>query len=420
MRWLIVGLVTVSACSTNPTAEQAHDSATVTTVPDQQAATLTTAPDPNAEPPVSGAVGDLENPISLLEDGSSFDPAWSSNITLTCGPEPDNRTIAIVATETNNRGVPTLYRQEPSNGGFTTEPVKVGSIVEADPALVWAVQGILLGPWAVDTVTDTCGNEQANGLIPYVTLAAEQRAGAPGSTDIATTQQEVDLLAAERDLEPFDLKPDSVVLSFVYNVSSTPECGHGPLIGLRYSEQHATLGPWLAPPPEPDLGPDEDLACNDDINPYGFVVLVDRADLPDGEFFLSLEPDRKAFPTLDAFLTTVDNDRRSTQPFGDIPILVPGDGLAVGESGVALHVLTDCGRAGLFFDLDGSMWEGITNRYELSESWLAATSGNDRINLILTKFSDDEVSAVPARGGDFAIYRRNRGTSFEPCPFVQP
>ena len=172
MRWLIVGLVTVSACSANSIDDLGLDPATVTTVPDQQAATLTTAPDPNAEPPVSGAVGDLENPISLLEDGSSFDPAWRSNITLTCGPERDSRIIAIVATETNNRGVPALYRQEPSNGGFATEPVKVGSIVEADPVLVWAIQGILLGPWAVDTVTDTCGNEQANGLIPYVTLAA--------------------------------------------------------------------------------------------------------------------------------------------------------------------------------------------------------------------------------------------------------
>ncbi len=416
MRLLLAGLLTVSGCSTNSTAEQA-DSAAVTTVPHQQAATLTTAPDSNAEPPVSGAVGDLENPISLLEDGSSFDPAWRSDITLTCGPEPDNRRIAIAAINTNDRGAPALYRQEPSNGGFATEPVEVGSIVEADPDLVWAIQGILLGPWPVDTVTDTCGDEEVNGLVPYVTLAAEQRAGAAGSTDIATTQQEVDLLMAERGLDPFDLQQGSVVLSFVYNVSSTPECGHGPMIGLRYSEEHETLGPWLAPAPEPDLGPDVDVACNDDINPYGFVVLVEPDDLPDGEFSLTLEPDRKAFPTLDAFLTTVDNTRKSVEPFGDIPILVPGDGLGVGQSGVALHVPIECGRAGLFFDLDGAIWEGITNRYELSESWLAASSGNGRINLVLTRSSDDEISAVPVRGGDFVIYRRNVGSIFEPCPF---
>lgn len=412
---LIVGLLTASGCSTSDGTEPALDSSTVT-APGQQAATFTIAPDPNAEPLVTGAVGDLENPIQLLEDGSTFDPVWRSDVTLTCGPEPQTRTIAVVATNTNNRGVAALYRQEPSNGGFAAEPVSVGSIVGAGVDLVWAIQGILLGPWPVDTVNDTCGNEQANGLIPYFMLAAEQRAGAPDSTDIATTQEEADLLMAERGLASLVLKPGSLLLSFVYNVSSTPECGYGPMVGLRYSEEYSAMGPLLGPPPLPNLGPGVVLACNSDINPYGFVALVDRDDLPTGEFWLSLEPDRKVFPTLDPFLTVVDAARLSAQPFGDTPILVEGNGLEVGESGVALHVTTECGRDFLPFDLDGENWAGTADGFELSDLWLAATSGNGRINLILTRTNEDELSAVPVRGGDTVVYRSDSDSPFESCP----
>lgn len=58
--------------------------------------------------------------------------------------------------ETNDRGDPVLYRTGPSSGGIASEPATVGSVIPVENGLHWAVAGILLGPWEVDIVTDTC------------------------------------------------------------------------------------------------------------------------------------------------------------------------------------------------------------------------------------------------------------------------
>ncbi len=47
----------------------------------------------------------------------------------------------------------------PSGGGFALEPANIDSVVPADSDIAWAIQGILLGPWSVNTITDTCTDE---------------------------------------------------------------------------------------------------------------------------------------------------------------------------------------------------------------------------------------------------------------------
>jgi hypothetical protein len=122
----------------------------------------TMAPDPvdaDVEPPRAGSKADLENPIGILEDGSTFDPQWRADVTLACGPDSDTRTIAVFDANTNDRGAPALYQQQPSGGGFALQPATVGSMVPVDVDLAWSIPGILLGPWRVDSITDGCVEE---------------------------------------------------------------------------------------------------------------------------------------------------------------------------------------------------------------------------------------------------------------------
>lgn len=100
-----------------------------------------------------GSVGDLDNPITALEDGSTFDPAWGAEVTLGCGDDDATRVVEAFNPETNERGTAALYLQEV---GGRLHLLEVGSPVPADASLAWAIQGIQLGPWPVDIVTDSC------------------------------------------------------------------------------------------------------------------------------------------------------------------------------------------------------------------------------------------------------------------------
>lgn len=107
----------------------------------------------------TGSVGNLDAPIGALEDGSTFDPLWRAEVTLGCGGDASTRTVESFDAETNDRGDPVLYRMWPNSsgsGGFNAEPATVGSVIPVENGLHWAVAGILLGPWEVDIVTDTC------------------------------------------------------------------------------------------------------------------------------------------------------------------------------------------------------------------------------------------------------------------------
>lgn len=381
-------------------------------------ATITTEAtnfDGNDEPPREGSVADLENPIAILEDGLTFDPEWRADITLTCGPDPETRIITDFDVNTNDRGTAALYQQTPSGGGFAAEPATVGSVVPVDVDLAWSIPGILLGPWRVDTITDACGDESTHGLVPFMIIAAEQRAGAPYSTDIATTQTEVDLLMSERGLEPFELDPGTAVLSFVFAESSSPLCASGPLAGLRFSADAQTISPILGPSPGALLPPDTEIMCNDDANPYGFLLTVRLDDLPPSEFWLSLVEERERLGSSFSYTTRVDAARASDAPFGNTPILQPGSGLNIGESGVALHVSMLCERDTLFFDIDGVSWFLLEGNPDTPDSWRQASSGNERINLTLERTSVDELLATPVDGGDPATYYRVPEEAFTPC-----
>lgn len=385
---------------------------------DAQSATLTTEAadfDDDGVPPREGSVADLENPIQILEDGLTFDPEWRADITLTCGPDPETRTIAVFDVNTNNRGTAALDRMEPSNGGFAHEPVTVGAVVATDVDLAWRIPGILLGPWRVDTIIDACGNEQANGLVPFTAINVEQRAGAPYSTDIATTQAEVDLLMAERDLDPVTLDPGTAVLSFVFAESSSPMCASGSLAGLRFSAEDQSLSPILGPSPAALMPAGTEIICNDDANPNGFILAVNLDDLPPTDFWLSLGTRRESGGAPFDYTTRVDTARASNTPFGDAQIVEATAGLEVGESGVALHVPILCGRESLFFDIDGTYWFLDGGDYDIPESWWAASGGNERINLILERTSAEQLLATPLSGADPATYYRAPEAIFAQC-----
>lgn len=152
-----------ASCATGSQAAVATQQTTV--APSSIATTL--APDrPNVEGDtiVSGSVGDPDNPIGILEDGSTFDPEWKAHVTLDCGSDPDSRTISGFDARTNSRGNPVLYGLTPSGGGRALEPLEVNSIVPKDTTFAWAIDGILLGPWEVDSTTDTCDTTSSTAL----------------------------------------------------------------------------------------------------------------------------------------------------------------------------------------------------------------------------------------------------------------
>ena len=183
--WVVLAFAVVAAsCAADGAGPGAEQTSTT-----QPSTSLVTTSIPNQSDTddyevVVGSVGDPDNPIDILENGSTFDPLWNAEISLACGPDADSRVISSFVAETNDRGTPTVYMATPSSGGMALSPVAVESVVPKDVVLAWAIDGILLGPWEIDRMTDLCDDVESEIDTPNdwsvpTPLTSEERAANP-------------------------------------------------------------------------------------------------------------------------------------------------------------------------------------------------------------------------------------------------
>lgn len=282
-----------------------------------------------------------------------------------------------------------------------------------------AVASTAAGGTESSFVTEPTTTLPPDDTVAAVPVVLDVREGRTWSTDIATTQAELDLFTAEWALDPIELEPGSAVLSFVLAESSTPECAIGEFIGLRFDDRVSTVFPVFGPRPYELFESDDDIACNSDANSSGYLLLVQIDDLPPNDFRLDLEP--SFTPTSAA--TLVDQDRRSDDPFGGLSVLEPGVGLEIGDSGVALRLPTDCGPELLWFDVDGVLWasdygpawEAATGIRGFPSSWESSITGSNRIDVVLRRTSLTMIEATPTRGGEPLTYQRLDNEQLEEC-----
>jgi hypothetical protein len=130
---------------------------------------------PDTAAPDTAVPEATESPPSTIL--SERDPSWRAEVTLTCA-DADSlaRTVADFTATVGAGETPVLYLSiyDPRSGGFLLDVIGVSSTVPAavtspnpDVGLSWQVQGILLGPWPVDAVRDTCASATTlppNGL----------------------------------------------------------------------------------------------------------------------------------------------------------------------------------------------------------------------------------------------------------------
>lgn len=93
-------------------------------------------------------------PVSS-EPAVPFDPEWAATVTVSCGSTPDSRTVEAFDATTNGAGDAVLYRGEHAGAGavFT---IDLGEEVPEQANFLWGINLVLLGPWPVTEIIDTC------------------------------------------------------------------------------------------------------------------------------------------------------------------------------------------------------------------------------------------------------------------------
>lgn len=160
--WLILATaVLAAACSTtepsSPT--EAQVSTTVASTAVEISEVGTTIADYQPTNSGASACDPDSDVICILPGDAIFDERWVATVTIECGSESSTRRLVAFEAETAGYGEPVLSLGEVRADGsvrYTVWPV-VGDEFNAERFnFSWNIQNVLLGPWEVDEIIDTC------------------------------------------------------------------------------------------------------------------------------------------------------------------------------------------------------------------------------------------------------------------------
>lgn len=92
-------------------------------------------------------------PRGTTVDATTNGPMGTARVSLGCGDTAETRQVTAFEADTTASGPAALYWSEPAG---RLHPLQVGDQFPAGARLAWAVTGVQLGPWELDTVSDSC------------------------------------------------------------------------------------------------------------------------------------------------------------------------------------------------------------------------------------------------------------------------
>jgi hypothetical protein len=106
----------------------------------------------------AAATTTVPNTVAPAATAPSAPDGTGASVVLRCGSDTTTRLVASFDAPVEAGQQASLYFQTPQSGGFLTTQVAVGDEVPNPPDLVWAIDGVQLGPWPVGSVDDTCAS----------------------------------------------------------------------------------------------------------------------------------------------------------------------------------------------------------------------------------------------------------------------
>lgn len=161
---------------TSPVADPL-DGGTTTTLPDDTAGTShddlgTASPGGGSasSPPTTGEVQSITTgtplppqPRGTTVGATKNGPTGTARVSLGCGDTADTRKVTAFEAETAADGPAALYWSEPAG---RLHQLLVGDQFPAGARLAWAVTGVQIGPWDLDTISDSCATPVPSPTTP--------------------------------------------------------------------------------------------------------------------------------------------------------------------------------------------------------------------------------------------------------------
>lgn len=116
--------------------------------------------DPATSPPPTDEVPSITTgtPLPPQQRGTTVGaapngPMGTATVSVGCGDTAETRQVTAFEVEPTPSGPPALYWSEPAG---RLHVLQVGDQFPAGARLAWAVTGVQLGPWDLDTISDSC------------------------------------------------------------------------------------------------------------------------------------------------------------------------------------------------------------------------------------------------------------------------
>ncbi|MEZ5407346.1 MAG: hypothetical protein R2761_04925 [Acidimicrobiales bacterium] len=118
-------------------------------------------------------------PHGTTVDATTNDPIGTARVSLGCGDTAETRQVTAFEAEPAAGGPSALYWAEPAG---RLHPLRVGDQFPAGARLAWAVTGVQLGPWDLDTISDSCSLAIPTPTVPphYTVPPTSVTAPVPG------------------------------------------------------------------------------------------------------------------------------------------------------------------------------------------------------------------------------------------------